>query len=180
MWVANAVTSLTSIIQQYDIDGIDVNYEHFVQGSDNNMFSQCIGQLITTLKNNGVISFASIAPFDDGDVQRNYMALWKDYGSVIDYVNFQFYAYSRSTTISQFENYLNQQANNYDSGKVLVSFSSAPSKGGLTPDNGFFTACSSLQSQGMLNGIFTWSADESKANGFEYEIQAQATLVGSR
>lgn len=28
-WVKNAVTSLTKIIKQYDLDGIDIDYEHF-------------------------------------------------------------------------------------------------------------------------------------------------------
>ncbi|KAI4380366.1 hypothetical protein MLD38_006564 [Melastoma candidum] len=93
----------------FDLSNIDT--------SDPNIFSRCIGELITTLKNNRVISFASIAPFYTGDVQRNYMALWRDYGSVIDYVNFQFYAYPSSTTVSQFENYFNEQASNYGVGK---------------------------------------------------------------
>ncbi|KAL6139248.1 hypothetical protein ACLB2K_064525 [Fragaria x ananassa] len=53
-WVSNAVSSLTSIIQQYNLDGIDIDYEHF--RSDPNTFSDCIGRLIKTLKDNGVSS----------------------------------------------------------------------------------------------------------------------------
>ncbi|XP_022730819.1 chitinase 2-like [Durio zibethinus] len=173
-WVSNAVSSLTYIIQEYNLDGIDIDYEHF--HADPETFAQCIGRLITTLKKNGVISFASIAPFDDDDVQNHYKALWKSYGHLIDYVNFQFYAYDQGTTVSQFMNYFNTQSSNYNGGKVLVSFISDGS-GGLTPESGFFTACNRLKSQNKLYGIFVWSADDSKGNGFLYEKQSQALLA---
>ncbi|OMO67610.1 2S globulin [Corchorus capsularis] len=175
-WVSNAVASLTSIIQEYNLDGIDIDYEHFQ--ADPDTFAECIGRLITTLKNNGVISFASIAPFDDDDVQSHYQALWKSYGDVIDYVNFQFYAYDQGTTVSQFINYFNTQSSNYNGGKVLVSFISDGS-GGLSPQNGFFTACDKLRSQNKLHGIFVWSADDSMGNDFRYEKQSQALLANS-
>ncbi|XP_050233080.1 chitinase 2-like [Mercurialis annua] len=173
-WVSNAVSSLTKIIKQYDLDGIDIDYEHFQ--ADPDVFAECIGKLVTTLKNNGVISFASIAPFDDDQVQTHYQALWKKYGNEIDYVNFQFYAYDKGTTVAQFLDYFETQSSNYDGGKVLVSFISDGS-GGLAPNNGFFTACSRLKSQKKLHGIFIWSADDSMANGFRYEKQSQALLA---
>lgn len=173
-WVSNAVSSLTNIIKEYQLDGIDIDYEHFK--GDSNTFAECIGRLIKTLKNNGVISFASIAPFDDDQVQSHYMALWKSYGNIIDYVNFQFYAYDKSTTVSQFIDYYNKQSSNYNGGKVLVSFISDRS-GGLSPGNGFFNACRRLKSQQKLRGIFVWCADESKANGFRYEKEAQELLA---
>ncbi|KAG8496347.1 hypothetical protein CXB51_007462 [Gossypium anomalum] len=154
-WVSNAVSSLTDIIQEYHLAGIDIDYEHY--NADPDTFAECIGKLVKTLKNNGVISFASIAPFDDDDVQSHYKALWQSYGDLIDYVNFQFYAYDQGTTVSQFINYFNTQSSNYNGGKVLASFISDGS-GGLTPENGFFTACSRLKSENKLHGIFVWSA----------------------
>ncbi|CAA3027188.1 chitinase 2-like [Olea europaea subsp. europaea] len=173
-WLSNAVSSLTDIIQEYNLDGIDIDYEHFQ--TDPDTFAQCIGQLISTLKKNGVISFASIAPYDDDQVQSHYMALWKSYGHLIDYVNFQFYAYDEGTTVSQFLNYFETQRSNYKGGKILPSFLSAGS-GGLSPENGFFTACSKLKSEGNLHGIFVWCADDSKALGFKYEKQSQSLLA---
>ena len=173
-WVSNAVSSLTDIIQQYNLDGIDIDYEHFSAHPET--FAECIGQLIKTLKKNGVISFASIAPFDDDQVQSHYLALWKSYGNLIDYVNFQFYAYDQGTTVSQFMKYFEEQSSNYEGGKVLASFISDGS-GGLSPDNGFFTACNRLKSQQQLHGIFIWSADDSKGEGFRYEKQSQALLA---
>ncbi|XP_027118123.1 chitinase 2-like [Coffea arabica] len=173
-WVSNAVSSLTKIIQQYNLDGIDIDYEHF--HADPDTFSQCIGKLISTLKKNGVISFASIAPFDEDDVQSHYQALWNSHGQLIDLVNFQFYAYDQGTTVDQFMDYFSQQISNYDGGKILASFISDGS-GGLSPQDGFFTACTRLKSQGQLGGIFVWSADDSKAEGFRYEKQSQALLA---
>ncbi|CAN4119002.1 unnamed protein product [Withania somnifera] len=173
-WVSNAVSSLTDIIKQYNLDGIDIDYEHFQ--ADPHIFAECIGRLITTLKNNRVISFASVAPYDDDEVQSHYKALWKRYGHLIDYVNFQFYAYDEGTTVSQFMDYFSTQRSNYEGGRILASFSTDGS-GGLSPENGFFTACSKLKSKGELAGIFVWSADDSKSNGFKYEKQSQALLA---
>ncbi|XP_062081942.1 chitinase 2-like [Humulus lupulus] len=173
-WVSNAVSTLTQIIQQYNLDGIDIDYEHF--SSDTHTFAECIGRLIKTLKNNNVISFASIAPFDDDQVQIHYKALWNKYGQLIDYVNFQFYAYDEGTTVSQFIDYFKTQSSNYHGGKVLVSFTTEGS-GGLSPENGFFSACNQLKQQGLLHGIFIWSADDSKKNGFRYEKRSQTLLA---
>ncbi|XP_058111168.1 chitinase 1-like [Magnolia sinica] len=116
-------------------------------------------------------------PFDDDEVQSHYLALWGKYGNVIDSVNFQFYAYDQGTTVSQFLNYFNTQSSNYGGGKVLVSFSTDGS-GGLSPENGFFTACDRLRSQGKLHGIFVWSADDSMGNGFRYDRRSQALFAG--
>ncbi|KAL2466004.1 chitinase 2-like [Abeliophyllum distichum] len=151
-WLSNAVSSLTHIIQ-----------EHFQ--TDPDTFAQCIGRFISTLKKNGVISVASIAPYDDNQVQSHYMALWKSYGHLIDYVNFQFYAYDQGTTVSQFMDYFETQRSNYKGGKILPSFISDGS-GGLSLENGFF---SKLKSEGNLHGMFVWCADDSKALDFEYE-----------
>ncbi|XP_008776503.3 chitinase 2-like [Phoenix dactylifera] len=178
-WVANAVTSLSRIIKRYNLDGIDIDYEHFM--ADPDTFAECIGRLLTTLKNNRVISFASIAPFEDDEVQRHYLALWRKYGSVIDYVNFQFYAYDASTTVSQFLGYFEMQRSNYNGGKILVSCTTdRSSSGGLSPEHGFFNASRMLKMQGKLDGIFIWSADDSKSNGFLYEKQSQDLLASDR
>lgn len=175
-WVDNAVSSLSKIIEEYHLDGIDIDYEHFQ--AENNTFTECIGQLITRLKRRKVISFASIAPFDNQDVQSHYLALWKRYGHAIDYVNFQFYAYSANTTISQFIKYYNKQAALYSGGKVLISFTSANGGGGLSPKNAFFEAARKLKQSGKLEGIFLWCADWSKVNHvFKYETQSEALLA---
>eukprot|EP00253_Pinus_taeda_P012143 PITA_12143 len=165
------------IIKEYHLDGIDIDYEHFQ--ADDNTFVNCIGQLITRFKRSKVVSFASIAPFEDrGAVQSHYTALWGKYGHVIDYVNFQFYAYDASTTVSQFIQHYNTQASLYKGGRILVSFSTEKGAGGLLPDHGFFRACKMLKQKGELEGIFVWSADNSKSNGFKYEKQAEALLAG--
>uniref|UniRef100_A0A6V7QSM7 GH18 domain-containing protein n=1 Tax=Ananas comosus var. bracteatus TaxID=296719 RepID=A0A6V7QSM7_ANACO len=171
-WVSNAVSSLTSIIQQYNLDGIDVDYENFL--SDPDTFTQCIGQLITTLKSNGVISFASIAPFPN--VQTHYQALWASYSRVIDYVNFQFYAYGPSTTVDQYLSYYKDQTANYNGGTILASFTTDNSPSSLSADTGL-SACMSLHDEGSLPGIFIYSADNSKSEGFTYETQAEALLA---
>ncbi|XP_038895814.1 chitinase 2-like [Benincasa hispida] len=173
-WVSNAETSLTELINTYNLDGIDIDYEHFK--SDPSTFAKCIGQLIGRLKKKGIISFASIAPFDKAEVQSHYLALWRSYGHLIDYVNFQFYAYDKGTTVGQFIQHFKAQLSNYEGGRVLASLASDDS-GGLVPDNGFFRACRKLKTEKLLDGIFIWSADDSQSNGFGYEKKAQALLA---
>uniref|UniRef100_A0A2C9W0E4 GH18 domain-containing protein n=1 Tax=Manihot esculenta TaxID=3983 RepID=A0A2C9W0E4_MANES len=174
-WVKNAISSLTHMIKHYNIDGIDIDYEHF--RSDPDTFSECIGRLITSLKRSGTISFSSIAPYDDdGEVQSHYLQLWKQYGNEIDYVNFQFYAYERISP-SQFVKHFNKQAAHYGGGQILASFISGGGSGGLSPDEGFFEACQELREQEKLGGIFIWSADDSKKHGFKGEKEAQAFLA---
>ncbi|XP_008457518.2 chitinase 2-like [Cucumis melo] len=174
-WVSNAEHSLTKIINTYNLDGIDIDYEHFK--SDPDTFAECIGQLIKRLKKKGIISFASIAPFDDDEVQSHYLALWRSYGHLIDYVNFQFYAYDKGTTVGQFIRHFKDQVSNYEGGRVLASLASDNSAGGLVPENGFFKACRRLKREKLLDGIFIWSADDSKAKGFGYEKEAQSLLA---
>ncbi|KAF9595192.1 hypothetical protein IFM89_037778 [Coptis chinensis] len=166
-WVENAVNSLTKIIKDYNLDSIDIDYEHF--SADPHTFSECIGRLVTILKQKNVIKFASIPPYDKSTVQSHYLALWRKYGHVIDYVNFQFYAYPKGTSVNEFLKYFKIQMSNYKGGKILVSFGNDDS-GGLHPENGFFSACHKLKSQGKLHGIFIWSADDSKSSGFPYEM----------
>lgn len=144
--------------------------------ADSATFADCIGRLITTLKANNVISFASIAPFDNSAVQGPYQALWASYSNVIDFVNFQFYAYSADTTVSQFLSYYDAQRSNYPGGQILVSITTDGS-GGLSPANGFFDACETLKEEGKLAGIFVWSADLSISSGFECETEAQKLLA---
>ncbi|CAK7336767.1 unnamed protein product [Dovyalis caffra] len=176
-WVQNAISSLTTMIKQYNLDGIDIDYEHF--RSDSHTFAECIGRLITSLKKSGTISFASIAPYEDGEVQSHYLALWKKYGHAIDHVNFQFYAYQK-LSVSQFVKHFDEQASNYGGGQILASFSTDDDsdKGGLSPDDGFFEACKELKEKKALGGIFIWSADNSKKRRFEGEKNSQLLLSG--
>ncbi|KAL7247604.1 hypothetical protein ACSBR2_002509 [Camellia fascicularis] len=172
-WVSNAISSITQIVTEYNLDGIDIDYEHY--NADPDTFAECIGQLLSYLKENKIVSFTSIAPFEDDSVQPHYLALWKKYGYLIDYVNFQFYAYDNGTTVQQFIQYFETQSSNYEGGKILVSFGTNGS-GGLKPEDGFFEACRMLRSQNKLHGIFIWSADDSQEAGFLYEKQSQDVL----
>ncbi|KAH6556269.1 hypothetical protein KP509_1Z192700, partial [Ceratopteris richardii] len=172
-WVSNAVSSLTSLISQYHLDGIDIDYEHFDSVSTDT-FVSCIGQLIQQLKSSGLISVATIAPFDG--VQTQYKASWDQYNNVIDLDNFQFYSYPSSTSASQFVSYYNTAAATYGGeAKVLASFSTG--RVGPAPSTAL-SAIQQLKSNGKLPGIFIFSADgSSAASSFQYEQQAQTLLA---
>ncbi|KAF3613502.1 Chitinase 2 [Capsicum annuum] len=175
-WVRNAIYSITKIVKEYNLDAIDIDYEHF--NADPDTFAECIGRLLYYLKQNNVVSYTSIAPYANDSVQAHYLALWRKYGHLIDFVNFQFYAYEKGTTTPQFLQYFETQMYNYKGGKILVSFGTDNS-GGLSPRHGFFDACSILRSQGTLHGIFIWSADDSKKDSFIYEKLSQDLLASA-
>ncbi|XP_039033840.1 chitinase 2-like [Hibiscus syriacus] len=86
-WISNAVTSLSSIARQYHLNSIDFDYENFPRRDST--FTYCIGELITLLKNQSVISLATIAPYHK--TTAPYIELFEKYGDVIDFVNYQFY-----------------------------------------------------------------------------------------
>ncbi|XP_004251449.3 chitinase 2-like [Solanum lycopersicum] len=175
-WVSNAIHSITKIVKEYNLDAIDIDYEHF--NADPDTFAECIGRLLYYLKQNNVVTYTSIAPYADDSVQVHYSALWRKYGHLIDYVNFQFYAYEKGTTILQFLHYFETQMYNYKGGKILVSFGTDNS-GGLSPRHGFFDACNILKSRGTLHGIFIWSADDSIKDHFLYEKLSQNLLASA-
>ncbi|KAL6883636.1 hypothetical protein ACP4OV_011050 [Aristida adscensionis] len=175
-WVANAAASLTGIVREYGLDGIDIDYEQF-QASPAT-FAECVGRLVTTLKADGVIRFASIAPYDNAGVQRHYQALWAAYGGAIDYVNFQFYAYGAGTTAAQYVSFFDDQIANYPGGNILASFTTAATTTSV-PVATALSACQTLQAQGKLYGIFIWAADHSRSQGFKFDTQAQAMLANA-
>ncbi|KAM0853043.1 hypothetical protein ACQ4PT_051356 [Festuca glaucescens] len=175
-WVANAVSSLSAMINQYGLDGVDVDYEHF--GADVDTFVECIGRLLTQLKASFPNIVTSIAPFERPDIQEYYQALWSKYSGVIDYVNFQFYGYGANTNVDYYVKFYNDQQANYPGAKVLASFKTGDVTGLLSPEQGISGAME-LQRQDKLPGLFIFSADSSKLEsyGFEYETRAQVIIA---
>ncbi|CAO2141258.1 unnamed protein product [Urochloa humidicola] len=177
-WVSNAVTSITGIINTYGLNGVDVDYENFAPNADVNTFVECIGRLLTQLKQSMPWITISIAPFDDDTIQAYYQPLWSQYSSVIDYVNFQFYGYDNNTDVDKYVRFYDQQSANYPGGKVIASFMTGNTTGRVSPDVGI-SAAQELQRQNKLPGLFIWSADGSKKSsyGFKYEIQGQQIIA---
>uniref|UniRef100_A0A0E0EXW6 GH18 domain-containing protein n=1 Tax=Oryza meridionalis TaxID=40149 RepID=A0A0E0EXW6_9ORYZ len=182
-WVANAVASVSGIIDAYGLDGVDVDYEHFNDGGDDDAggvdtFVECIGRLLTELKARHPNITTSIAPFEDAVVQRYYQPLWRRYAGVIDLVDFQFYGYGDNTDVPTYVMFYDEQAANYPGGKVLASFKTGDVAGLLSPEQGIAGA-EELQRQGKLPGLFIWSADSSKVSsyGFEYETRGQEIIA---
>jgi hypothetical protein len=176
-WVANAVTSLSAMINRYGLDGVDVDYEHFGT-ADVNTFVECMGRMLTQLKARFPNIATSIAPFERPEIQQYYQALWKKYSNVIDYVNFQFYGYGSNTVVDYYVQFYNEQQANYPGGKILASFKTGDVTGLLSPDQGIAGAME-LQRQNKLPGLFIFSADSSKTETykFKYETKAQEIIA---
>uniref|UniRef100_A0ACD5THI9 Uncharacterized protein n=1 Tax=Avena sativa TaxID=4498 RepID=A0ACD5THI9_AVESA len=180
-WVANAVSSLSAMINQYGLDGVDVDYEHFGGGADVDTFVECVGRLLTQLKARFPNIKTSIAPFEDVTVQKYYQALWAKYSGAIDYINFQFYGYGANTDVKTYVMFYDLQASNYpgSGSKLLASLETGnitQQLGLLSPEQGIAGAQELLR-QGKLPGFFIWSADSSKMSTYKFDYETKAQQI---
>ncbi|CAI0376821.1 unnamed protein product [Linum tenue] len=175
LWISNAASSLRSLIATYHLDGVDVDYENFGRGKgDIESFAFCIGELIAQLKRENSISVASIAPFHT--TVAPYAALFRRYGGLVDYVNYQFYTDKVRNPVAYLAAF-RLRAGQFGKEKLLPSYE--VSGRGIQGD-GFFDALTMLERNGFgVNGVMIFSADASAAEGvnFEYEKKAQAFLL---
>ncbi|KAL3528057.1 hypothetical protein ACH5RR_012713 [Cinchona calisaya] len=172
LWISNAFSSLKSIIETFHLDGIDIDYERF--GRHNESFAYCIGELVTLLKNQSVISVATIAPFYSTVIP--YIELYKNYGDFIDYVNHQFYT-DRVKTPEGYLEAFKLRTGQFDKAKVLPSYEV---NGRGIQGDAFFDALRLLERNGYdINGVMIFSADASAKNNYHYERKSQAFLLNS-
>ncbi|KAG6552139.1 hypothetical protein Mapa_006448 [Marchantia paleacea] len=159
LWLKNAVTSITKIVQEYHLDGIDIDYESF--------FS-LVGELITTLKQKSTISIATIAPFTE--TNSYYAELFTKFSSVIDLVAYQFYS-EISTKPAEIAARYEVVAKTYTFEKLIPGYQ----VNGIGLQGKKFTdALNLIKKRGHeLNGIMIYSADEGLKNGFAFEKQFQ-------
>ncbi|XP_065874741.1 chitinase 2-like [Euphorbia lathyris] len=174
VWISNAFSSLKSIIENYNLDGIDIDYEKFPK--NNGSFGYCIGELISLLKNQSVASVATIAPFYSTVLP--YIELYNKYGDVIDYVNYQFYTDKVRRAEAYLEAYKNRSMQ-FDKEKLLASYEV---EGRGIQGDAFFEALALLKDNGFdVNGVMIFSADASynSSNHYYYETKSQAFLLNS-
>jgi hypothetical protein len=162
LWISNAFSSLQSLVTKYHLDGIDIDHENFPKR--NSTFAYCIGELITMLKNQSAISIATISPFYT--TVTPYIELYKNYGSVIDYVNHQFYTDKVRTPKGYLEAF-RLRAEQFDRDKLLPSYEI---DGRGIQGDAFFEALNLLKENGFeVNGVMIFSADASSSNNYYYE-----------
>lgn len=175
LWISNAFSSLKSLIQTYHLDGIDVDYERFPKRSNtNDSFAYCIGELITLLKNQSLITVATIAPFYT--TVSPYAELFVRYADVIDYVNYQFYTDKLRSPRKYLEAFKNR-TKQFDENKVLPSYEV---NGRGIQGDAFFEALGLLEESGFeISGAMIYSADASASNGYYYETKVQEFLLNN-
>ncbi|KAK7350874.1 hypothetical protein VNO77_09905 [Canavalia gladiata] len=174
LWISNAFSSLKSLAFTYHLDGIDIDYENFPKRGNSTSFAYCIGELITLLKNQSLISVATIAPYHL--TVKPYMELFSDYGKVIDYVNHQFYTDKVLTPQSYLEGF-KLRATQFDKNKLLPSYEV---NGRGIQGDAFFRTLSLLEENGfVINGIMIFSADVASSNNYFYERKSQYFLLNS-
>ncbi|KAM3708635.1 hypothetical protein ACJW31_02G111600 [Castanea mollissima] len=139
-----------------------------------NAFSSLRSILITMLKDQSAISIATIAPFYTTAIP--YIELFKNYGSVIDHVNHQFYTDKVSTPKGYLEAF-RLRAEQSDKNKLLPSYEV---NGRGIQGDAFFEALDLLKENGFeVNGLMIFSADASSTNNYYYERKSQAFLLSS-
>uniref|UniRef100_A0A0E0EXW7 GH18 domain-containing protein n=1 Tax=Oryza meridionalis TaxID=40149 RepID=A0A0E0EXW7_9ORYZ len=159
-WVRNAVESLSAIINNYNLDGVDIDYEHF--RTDAAMFTRCIGRLLTELKARKPGLITSIAPYSDTESSTP--------------------IYGRDTTDQDDIRYYNTQANNnFAGGRVLAAINTNRPGRHQHRQPGCGPPGVQRAEPERLPGIFFWSADAShnQNQGFTYEARAQQMLANN-
>ncbi|KAF5745137.1 chitinase 2-like [Tripterygium wilfordii] len=175
-WISNAFASLKDIVSKYHLDGIDIDYENFPKKDNNStIFAYCIGELITQLKKQKVITVATIAPYYL--TAEPYIELYKRYGGVIDYVNYQFYTDKVAKTPELYLKDFADRAEEFGKDKLLPSYEV---NGRGIQGQGFFNALSLLEKKGFaVNGVMIFSADASGETEYYYEVTSQDFLLKS-
>lgn len=164
IWLQNAKNSIKDILDNFDqscgcvnlIDGIDVNYETIVASND---FPDSIGNLIKSLKKDGLIKVASIAP--SKDAQPEYKKLYQTHHNCIDWVDYQFYDQTVPDK-KEFQKLFNILAIDYPHANLLAGFSTDPSDAGKISREVFLEGCQDLFRRKLLCGIFLWDAEASE------------------
>ncbi|CAM6128782.1 unnamed protein product [Calypogeia fissa] len=158
-WLANAVSSLTNIVQTYSADGIDIDIENFPNGETN--FVNLIGSLVTTLKSNGVIKFASMAP--GYDQLPLYTTLYNTYPNAFDIINFQFYGEVPGlSTVKEYLARYDQVIMSLPAAKIGPSTQVYDDPSNTITGSDFYTAVMDIRSSNGIAGVFLWNADLSK------------------
>ncbi|KAJ8752027.1 hypothetical protein K2173_001053 [Erythroxylum novogranatense] len=171
-WISNAFNSTKSMVETYHLDGIDVDYENFPRR--NVTFAYCVGELISLLKNQSVISVATIAPYYD--TVDTYVGLFQKYGNVIDYVNYQFYT-DKITKPASYLDAFRLRSGQFDKNKLLPSYEV---NGRGIQGDAFFDSLDLLQKSGFdVNGVMIFLADTSSSSNYYIEKKSQAFLLNS-
>ncbi|XP_058727861.1 chitinase 2-like [Vicia villosa] len=165
VWTRQAVKSLKVLIGKYNnesgsiIDGIDINYDTIK--TSNELFVNCIGQVITILKNdaNLNINVVSIAPSEKNEFL--YRDLYQANKANINWVDYQFNKQEKTvSTVKDFAVIYNNLIKDYPPNKVLPGTSTDPNNNKI-PWEIFIAGCIQLRNHSKLLGIFIW-----KAKGF--------------
>ncbi|CAM6099696.1 unnamed protein product [Calypogeia fissa] len=155
-WLANAIKSLTSIVQAYGADGIDIDIERFPNGSAS--FVPLIGCLVTTLKESGVIQFASFAPgFDQLDL---YSQLYNAHPDDFDLLNYQFYGEGLNTSAKYLARY-KQVIAKLPANKIGPSTQVDLDPNTITGPE-FYQTVEKIRDSYGIAGVVLWNADLSK------------------
>ncbi|KAK9787359.1 hypothetical protein WJX73_008377 [Symbiochloris irregularis] len=167
-WIAAAAQSVSALISEYHLDGIDIDFENFESGDSS--FPTCIAGLINSLQSQGSTE-VSIAPFPS--IESQYAALYKAASSGICFVNFQAYAQPAPTGISGYESLYNSVLNNpYPSSKLLLGVQTSQAPSDIT------SIFQDLYSNSLINGAFFFEADDS-APSYSAENSIMQSLASS-
>jgi hypothetical protein len=178
-WVNNATSSLLNLIETYNLEGIDIDYEGNPSPDPNHpvpldqSFVDCMSQVINNIGNE-TGKASTVAPF--GFTADSYLDLYQQAGGGwIAIINYQAYADSISDVNGYVDLYatLAQQYGGYE--KLALGIASAT---GVTPDDpprglqppDIYTAWTQLRNQGII-GAAIWDLEDSALYNPPFSIE---------
>ncbi len=173
-WSQNATKTLIELIDRYELDGIDLNYESGLDDS----FADSVGTVIANVKKERDDIVACITPF--GATWDRYLAMWKKYGmaqdeSTLDWINYQSYGDDLDVNgyLQQYER-LAKVVGGYDQLTLGIATSQTMPRGLQPPQ--IFDVMQKLKDRGLL-GVMTWSLEDSAMHDPAYTIESKAQKI---
>ncbi len=173
-WSQNATKTLIELIDRYELDGIDLNYESGLDDS----FADLLGTVIANVKKKRHDLVACITPF--GATWKQYLAMWKKYGmaddeSPLDWINYQSYGDNLDVNgyLQQYEKLANE-VGGYDQLTLGIATSQAMTRG-LQPPH-IYDVMKKLKDRGLL-GVMTWSLEDSATYQPVYDVESHAQRI---
>jgi len=183
-WTENAISSLSALMDEYNLDGVDVDFEE-VEGGEwtpdiRAGFVEAMSGLFTALKEQRD-AIITLAPY--GFTQEAYSELYNACPDCIDWSNFQLYSHNDVTTADGALEIVDGIVDYYGGWeKVVVGLMTNQSTPqGCTDIDEVVALVQAAVNDRGAKGAMVWTLEDSAAAepAFEVEAQVQEVLVGA-
>jgi chitinase len=155
-WINNAVNSLQSMIQQYYLDGLDIDLENGLTST----WVNCMTTVLQQLKATNPSLLITLTPFEQ--TWQFYASMYNANPSLYDGINYQYYAEGSATDVNAAVNRYETLASTSNIPLSKFYFMADTNQGsplGIQPPYSFQAYQQLRQQNPPIKGVTVWSAD---------------------